>query len=38
MEIGITLVQGFLLARPQVGGLVSADVVRAAAAAPRLAC
>jgi EAL domain-containing protein (putative c-di-GMP-specific phosphodiesterase class I) len=37
MEIGITLVQGFLLARPQVGGLVSADVVRAAAAAPRLA-
>jgi EAL domain-containing protein (putative c-di-GMP-specific phosphodiesterase class I) len=38
MEIGIALVQGFLLARPQLGGLVPAEVVRAAAAAPRLVC
>jgi EAL domain-containing protein (putative c-di-GMP-specific phosphodiesterase class I) len=37
MEIGITLVQGFLLARPQIGGLVPAEALRAAAEAPRLA-
>lgn len=38
MEIGIVRVQGFLLARPQLGGLVPPEVLRAAAAAPRLAC